>query len=73
MSAILLRMLAIPGRYRSLVETYHILIVSAPSWDTLTIPKEWIEVDAVQSLALRGLLSMRLMTQLNMCRSICRM
>ena len=47
-------MLAIPGCYRSLVETYHIPIVSAPSWDTLTVLENRTEMDAVRSLASRG-------------------
>src|ERR1700683_256213 len=49
-----LKVLAIPGRYRSLVINYNIPIADTPSWSAAQIPEDRTEVGAVQSLAMTG-------------------
>jgi hypothetical protein len=46
--------LAIPGRYRSLVENYKIPIAGTPSWSTIPIPESHDEVGTIRSLAATG-------------------
>ena len=49
-----MKVLAIPGRYRSLVTNYHIPIADTPSWSATQIPEDRTEVGAIWSLVMTG-------------------
>src|SRR6202453_3170040 len=49
-----MKVLALPGRYRSLVTNYNIPIADTPSWSAAMIPEDHTKVGAVRSLAMTG-------------------
>ena len=49
-----MKVLAIPGRYRSLVNNYNIPIADTPLWSVAPIPEDRTEVGAARSLAMTG-------------------